>query len=109
MGLFRRKKDREVPLAGALKTSVELNQNFPVFLSKLHEQHPPRWVSLHPDRVESVVGLESDEYMDDANNHAVWSVEHFVAEFPFVQRFLNEAQPGQTALFVDTSGDYVLD
>lgn len=92
-------------------TQVEMMEHadIPVFLSGMHAEHPPRWVSVFEDRVESVVGLESDEYMDDASNHTVWAVSHFIEEFPFVVGFLNVARPGQTARFADQSGTFVIE
>lgn len=47
--------------------------------------------------------------MDDADNHEVWSVGHFVGDFPFVKGFLNSARPGQTAVFSDQSGRFELE
>lgn len=116
MGLFRRKKDEAASEAEsdpryAPPTQVEMmaHARIPVFLSKMHSEHPPRWVTVRGDRLESVVGLETNEYMDNADNHEVWSVDHFVGDFPFVQDFLNAARPGQTALFTDQSGRYTLE
>lgn len=116
MGFFRRNPK---PAASEPKsdtqhvpqTQVEMmvHAGIPVFLSKMHAEHPPRWVTVHGDRLESVVGLESEEYMENADNHEVWSVDHFVSEFAFVTDFLNAARPGQSALFTDQSGRYVLD
>lgn len=42
-----------------------IQARIPVFLSKMHAEHPPRWVTVHGDRLESVVGLESEEYFVD--------------------------------------------
>lgn len=116
MGLFSRRKPSEAhngpvePRAlGPTQVEMMVNARIPVFLSKLHAEHPPRWLSVYGDRLESVVGLESEEYMDDASNHEVWSVGHYVEAFPFVTDFLNAARPGQTALFVDQSGAYALE
>lgn len=116
MGFFKRKA-KSVALAPendpqyAPPTQVEMimHARIPVFLSKMHSEHPPRWVTVHGDRLESVVGLESEEYMNTSDNHEVWSVEHFINEFPFLKSFLNTARPGQSALFIDQSGSYVLD
>lgn len=83
--------------------------NAPVFLSKLHAEHPPRWVTFTGGELQSVTGVESDDYMDDAANHEVWSVNSFIARFPWVSGFLREARPGQTALFTDASGAYTLE
>lgn len=83
--------------------------NAPVFLSKLHAEHPPRWVTFTGAHLQSVTGLESDEYMNDSANHEVWSVDSFLARFPFVANFVRDAKPGQTALFRDASGAYVLE
>lgn len=119
MGLFKRKKPAPAPAQPdaehdpryAPPTQVELMEHaqIPVFVSKLHAEHPPRWLTVWEARLESVVGLESDEYMDDAANHEVWSVSHFIADFPFVVGFLNAARPGQTACFTDQSGQYTIE
>ncbi|WP_449279810.1 hypothetical protein [Leucobacter sp. GX0328] len=120
MGLFKKTPkpesendavDAEVDPRYAPPTQIEMMEHarIPVFLSKMHAEHPPRWVTVHGDRLESVVGIESDEYMDDADNHEVWSVGHFVGDFPFVKDFLNSARPGQTAVFSDQSGRFELE
>ena len=111
MALFRRKREQgeAVPDPEDSQVARMAASRMPVFLSKLHSEHPPRWVTVYPDRLESVTGLESPEYMSDAANHEVWSVDHFVSDFPFVTRFLNEVRPGQTARFDDASGGYTLD
>lgn len=83
--------------------------NAPAFLSKLHAQHPPRWVTFTGTALQSVTGLESQEYMDDSANHEVWSVDSFVARFPWVAGFVKDAEPGQTARFTDDTGAYVLE
>lgn len=81
----------------------------PVFLSKLHAEHPPRWVTFTGREVQSVTGLESEAYMDDASNHEVWSVGSFRDRFPMVDGFLRVAVPGQTALFADESGTFAIE
>lgn len=86
-----------------------LRGNAPVFITKLHAEHPPRWITFSDGDLQSVTGLESDEYMDDPSNHEIWSVDSFVARFPWVANFVREARPGQTALFTDASGRYVLE
>lgn len=83
--------------------------NAPVFLSKLHAEHPQRWVTFTGSHLQSVTGLESEEYMGEATNHEVWSTDSFLARFPFVGDFVRAARPGQTALFTDASGRYVLE
>ena len=83
--------------------------NAPVFLSKLHAEHPPRWVTFTGRDLQSVTGLESEAYMNDSSNHEVWSVDSFLARFPWVSGFVREAKPGQTAMFTDASGAYVLE
>ncbi|MGN7967292.1 suppressor of fused domain protein [Microbacterium sp. 22179] len=83
--------------------------NRPVFLSKLHAEHPPRWVTFTGAHLQSVTGLESDAYMNDSANHEVWSVDSFLARFPWISDFARQALPGQTALFTDASGAYVLE
>lgn len=83
--------------------------NAPTFLSKLHAEHPPRWVTFTGTALESVTGLESDRYMKKAKNHEVWSVDTFLARFPWVADFVKAAEPGQTARFDDASGAYVLE
>jgi len=89
--------------------SPGLPGNAPVFVTKLHAEHPPRWVTFTGGSLESVTGLESQEFMDDAANHEIWSVESFLARFPQVSRFAREAKPGQTALFTDDSGAYTIE
>jgi len=83
--------------------------NAPVLLSKLHADHPPRWVTFTGSELQSVTGLESEAYMDEPTNHEVWSVDSFLARFPWVEGFVRRARPGQTAVFVDASGDYRLE
>lgn len=83
--------------------------NAPVFLSKLHAEHPPRWVTFTGRDLQSVTGLESEAYMNDSSNHEVWSVDSFLARFPWVSGFVREAKPGQTGMFTDASGAYVLE
>ncbi|MCH1882525.1 suppressor of fused domain protein [Agrococcus sp. ARC_14] len=81
----------------------------PVFLSKMHADHPPRWVTFTGNDLESFTGLESDEYMEDAANREIWSYSSFSARYPWVEGFVNAARPGQTALFTDRSGAYALE
>lgn len=81
----------------------------PVFLSKLHEAHPPRWVTFAGADLRSVVGLEPPEYMNDFSNHEVISRSEFVHRFPFVADFVNAARPGQTGFFADQSGAFVIE
>lgn len=83
--------------------------SMPVFLTKLHAEHPPRWVTFTGADLRSVTGLESDEYMDEVANHEVWSTHSFIDRWPWVEEFLRGARPGQTALFTDDSGEYVLE
>lgn len=83
--------------------------NAPVFLTKLHAEHPPRRVTFTGTVLQSVTGLESDAFMDDAANHEVWSVDTFLARFPQVASFARGARPGQTALFTDDSGAYTIE
>lgn len=83
--------------------------NAPVFLSKLHSEHPPRWVTFTGSDLQSVTGLESDAYMDDAANHEIWSTSSFLSRFPWVRDFVRKARAGETALFTDASGAYVLE
>lgn len=66
-------------------------------------------MTVHADRLESSVGLESDECMDDSSDLSIWSVDHFISDFPYVTDFLNAARPGQTALFVGRSGAFTLE
>ncbi|WP_330881109.1 hypothetical protein [Brachybacterium sp.] len=81
----------------------------PVFLSTPHAEHPPRWVTFTGGEVHSATGLESEEYMAESSNHEVLSVSTFCDRFPFVGEFLRGARPGQTALFADDSGAFVLE
>lgn len=83
--------------------------NAPVFLSKLHAEHPPRWVTFTGTELHSVTGLESEAYMNDSSNHEVWAVDSFLGRFPWVAEFTRQARPGQTALFTDASGNWQLE
>lgn len=88
---------------------AELPGNAPVFLSNLHADHPPRWVTFTGKDLESFTGLETDEYMEDAANREIWSYSSFSARYPWVQGFVRRAKAGQTALFTDDSGAYTLE
>lgn len=88
---------------------AELPGNAPVFLSNLHADHPPRWVTFTGNDLESFTGLETDEYMEDAANCKIWSHSSFSARYPWVRGFVREAKAGQTALFTDDSGAYTLE
>lgn len=83
--------------------------NMPVFLSKLHAEHPPRWVTFTGQDLQSVTGLESEEYMADTANHEIWAAGTFAERFPFVADFLRTARAGQTALFTDDSGEFTIE
>lgn len=96
-------------LIGPAKAAVDAHQRRPVFITKMHEEHPPRWVTLQDGAYQSVTGLESDEYMNEAGNHEIWSTDSFIARFPWTERFLLEAHPDQTALFTSADGTYVLE
>jgi hypothetical protein len=99
----------DVTRGGAASAPTGIDGNRPVFLSKLHAEHPPRWVTFTGAHLQSVTGLESDAYMNDSANHEVWSVDTFLARFPWVADFAQQALPGQTALFTDASGAYVIE
>ncbi|MEU2418500.1 hypothetical protein ABZ546_12010 [Brachybacterium paraconglomeratum] len=81
----------------------------PVFLSKLHAEHPPRWVTFTGQDLQSVTGLESEAYVDGAAHHEVWAAGTFAERFPFVAEFLRTARAGQTALFTDASGEFTIE
>lgn len=82
----------------------------PVIVSKLHDRHPPRWITAGEDNMyTSVTGRESQEYMDDAGNHAIWSRSSLAAKFPWVRDFLTAAAPNDVARFDDASGAYALE
>lgn len=83
--------------------------NAPAFVTKLHAQHPPRWVTYTGTSLESVTGLESDAFMEDPANHEIWSVDTFLKRYPHVSTFVQSARPGQTALFTDDSGAFTLE
>ena len=83
--------------------------NAPAFVTKLHAEHPPRWITFTGRDLQSVTGLESDEYMNDSANLEVWSVDSFLARFPWAADFVRDARPGQTAFFADASSSYVLE
>lgn len=99
----------DVTRADAVAPPIGIARDKPVFLSKLHAEHPPRWVTFTGEHLQSVTGLESPEYMRDNTNHEVWSVESFLARFPWVAGFAQNAVPGQTALFTDATGEYVIE
>lgn len=80
-----------------------------VIRSKLHEQHPPRWLTLSQGMLQSVTGLESPEYMADSTNHEIVSLESYLARFPWTRAFVDAAEEGQSALFTDASGRYTLE
>ena len=90
-------------------SSPGLAGNAPVFLSKLHAEHPPRWITFTGRDLQSVTGLESEAYMNDSANHEVWSVDSFIARFPWVADFVRQARAGQTGRFTDASGAYVIE
>ena len=81
----------------------------PVILTKFHEQYPPRWLTLSNGVFQSVTGAESPEYMADRNNHLMWTVESYLAKFPWAEPFIRSAQEGQTACFSDRSGNFTLE
>lgn len=83
--------------------------NSPVFITKLHADHPPRWLTYTGNELQSVTGLESNEYMDDAANLEVWSTDSYVKRFPWVADFVRTARAGQTALFTDDSGAFTIE
>ena len=57
----------------------------------------------------SVTGRESQECMDDAANHEIWTRSSLAARFPWVREFLVTAAPNDVACFDDTSGAYTLE
>ncbi|MGV0740639.1 hypothetical protein ABQF35_30245 [Mycobacterium syngnathidarum] len=82
----------------------------PVIVTKLHHQHPPRWITAEEDGMfTSVTGRESQEYMDDAANHEIWVRSSLAARFPWVREFLTVAAPNDVARFDDASGAYTLE
>lgn len=82
----------------------------PVMLSKLHSQHPPRWITLSErEMFTSVTGLESDAYMADSSNHEITMVGTLVNRFPWVGDFIKVATPRDVARFDDASGDFTLE
>lgn len=95
---------RRSAVAGA-----EVTASMPVFLTELHAERPPRWVTFTGREITSVTGLESPEYMADSSNHELLSVDVFLDRFPWVGAFLDSATPGQTALFTDASGEFVIE
>lgn len=81
-----------------------------VIVTKLHHQHPPRWITADEDGTyTSVTGRESQEYMDDAANHELWTRSSLAVRFPWVREFLITAAPNDVARFDDTSGAYTLE
>lgn len=81
----------------------------PIVASKLHEQHPPRWLTLRDNMFQSVTGHESPEYMADKDNHQVVPAATYARRFPWTVEFLETAEPGQTARFEDASGAFTLE
>lgn len=82
----------------------------PVIVTKLHAQHPPRWITAEADGTyTSVTGFESQEYMDDAANHEFWTRSSLAARFPWVGGFLTAATRNDVARFDDASGAYTLE
>lgn len=82
----------------------------PVIVTKLHAQHPPRWITAEEyGTYTSVTGHESQEYMDDAANHEIWTRSSLAARFPWVREFLTVAAPNDVARFDDASGAYTLE
>lgn len=82
----------------------------PIIVSKLHHQHPPRWITADTDGTyTSVTGRESPEYMDDPTNHEIWARSTLAAKFPWVREFLTAAAPNDVARFDDASGAYTLE
>ena len=81
----------------------------PVIQTKLHAQHPPRWLTLNNGMFESVTGLESPEYMDEASNHEIVALSNYLARFPWMAEFARSAREGQSAMFVDASGAFTLE
>ncbi|GMA30281.1 hypothetical protein [Litorihabitans aurantiacus] len=80
-----------------------------VIRTKMHAEHPPRWVTLDDGVFQSVTGYESPEYMQDNGNHEFVAVETFLRSAPWTAEFVQAAQEGQTALFTDASGAYRLE
>lgn len=92
----------------ARPTIVEVDG--PIIVTKLHDQHPPRWITADEDGMfTSVTGYESPEYMDDAANHKLWARSSLAARFPWVSEFLTVAAPNDVARFDDASGAYTLE
>ncbi|MGV0675664.1 3-octaprenyl-4-hydroxybenzoate carboxy-lyase [Mycolicibacterium fortuitum] len=82
----------------------------PVIVTKLHDRHPPRWITAEEDGMfTSVTGRESQEYMDDAANHEIWTRSSLAAKFPWVHEFLTTAAPNDVARFDDNTGAYTLE
>lgn len=95
--------------AGPTRTSGPPRNRSVVIRTKLHEQHPPRWVTLADGVFQSVTGLESPEYMADNDNHEFVAVETFVRAFPWTAEFVRTAPEGRTGFFADASGSYTLE
>lgn len=93
----------------SLVEAPPLPDTTPVFVTKLHAEHPPRWITFTGSEFESIVGLESNEYMDNSDNLEVWSLGSFLNRFGFTEDFIRQARAGQTALFADQSGSWVLE
>ncbi|CPT03682.1 Uncharacterised protein [Mycobacteroides abscessus] len=92
----------------ALPTILEVDG--PVIVTKLHDRHPPRWITSEEDGMfTSVTGRESQEYMDDAANHEIWTRSSLAVRYPWVREFLTAAAPNDVARFDDATGAYTLE
>ena len=97
------------PTSAPTPSQQDVLMRTPVILTKFHEQYPPRWLTLSNGMFQSVTGAESPEYMADNSNHVIWSVENYLARFPWTERFIRVARDGQTGCFTDASGNYFLE
>ena len=99
----------DVTRASAATAAEDAHLSRPAFVTKLHAEHPPRWITFHQGAYECVTGLETEEYMGDSSNHEVWSAGGLQKRFPWIADFLRDAREGQTARFEDASGQFALE
>lgn len=85
-----------------------LDGTSPVFVTQLHADYLPRWVTFTGSALQSITGLEPTSYIDDVENHEIWSVDTYLSRFPWIAPFVRDSRAGQTAFFTDTTGTYAL-
>lgn len=100
-------------VADATHPTVAELGNLPILVSKLHYEHPPRFVGLMDVdgrlTFTSTTGRESPEYMADPSNREIWGINSYLQDFPWTESFITSAAPGEDAVFTDQSGLFTWD